>query len=164
MKLSDLAARSVSHTLLFGDSKSGKSTLVSKLANQGYKLYWISLDNGHGILYKLPAAAQDNIDIIVLPDVKNFPVAIDTCRKLLSGNETKLCHFHGVVECTPCKTNSQPFSTYHFNKNGPKDIVVFDHLTQLTDSCMALITKGKDIDYKPKLDDWGSLRFYMQRL
>ncbi len=164
MKLSELLRNTSSHAILFGDSKSGKSTLISKLAENGFHLIWVSLDNGHGVLHKLSLKAQENIDIIVLPDVKNFPVAIDTCRKLLGGEEVSICHAHGIVGCTPCKTHKQAFSSYCFKKLGPRDIVVFDHLTQLTDSCMALICKDKPVDYKPKLDDWGSLRFHMQEV
>src|SRR6266436_8105434 len=114
MKLSELLRNTSSHAILFGDSKSGKSTLISKLAENGFHLIWVSLDNGHGVLHKLSLKAQENIDIIVLPDVKNFPVAIDTCRKLLGGEEVSICHAHGIVGCTPCKTHKQAFSSYCF--------------------------------------------------
>jgi hypothetical protein len=164
MKLTDLAHRRAQHLMLFGPSKSGKSTLVSKLALQGFNLVWISLDNGHDVLFKLPPEAQERIEIIVLPDTKNFPVAMDTCRKLISGGQISICHMHGIVNCTACSKHMLESSQYWFKNLPSNTIVVFDHLTQLTDSCMALICKDKPVDYKPKLDDWGSLRFYMTEL
>lgn len=165
MKLSELAVREPQHIMVFGASKSGKSTLASELALSGYNLKWFSMDNGHRILYKLPKEVQEErIDITVIPDTRDFPVAIDTCRKLIKGDEVTLCNMHAIVGCSVCKKNNLGFTRYCFKENGPKDVVVLDHITQLTDSCMSLICKGKPVDYKPKLDDWGSLRFYMMEL
>lgn len=161
MKLDDLAAREPQHVMIFGDSKSGKSTLASELAEAGYNLIWMSLDNGHRVLYKLSPAARARIDIIVFPDTRDFPVAADVCSKLLKGDRVNLCHMHSVKDCTVCKKNTLPFTEYCF-KDLPLDtIVILDHATQLTDSCIANITKGKPIDYKLQIDDWGSLRFNM---
>jgi hypothetical protein len=163
MKLDELAQREADHVMVFGRSKSGKSTLVSKLALT-HKLIWLSLDRGHGVLYKLPPEARNNIDIIVLPDTHDFPVAMDTIRKLISGNPTTLCHAHSLVGCSVCANNKQPTTSYEFKKLSSDTIVVIDHVTQLTDSCMALICKKQPVDYKPKLDDWGSLRFFMMQI
>jgi hypothetical protein len=44
----------------------------------------------------------------------------------------------------------------------PRDtIVVWDNISQLSDSYLSLICKGKPVDYKLQLDDWGSLRFHL---
>jgi hypothetical protein len=160
MKYTDLVQRDASHVMIFGDSKTGKSTLASELA-YSFKLIWISMDGGHRVLSKLSAEAQDNIDIIVLPDTRDFPVAIDTCRKLVKGKPVTLCNNHGMVDCRVCKQHNQPFSSYEFGTLGLDTIVVWDHLSTLTDSCISLITKGKPIDYKLQLDDYGSLKFHM---
>lgn len=161
MKLDDLAAREPQHVMVFGDSKSGKSTLVSELAEAGFNLIWLSLDNGHRVLYKLSPEARKRIEIIVFPDTRDFPVAADVCSKLLKGDKVLLCHMHGLNNCSVCKRNELPSTEYCF-KDLPLDtIVVLDHATQLTDSCIANITKGKPVDYKLQIDDWGSLRFNM---
>jgi len=164
MKLNELAVRDPQHVMVFGESGSGKSTLVSQLAHK-FHLVWISCDNGHSVLYKLPPEVQENIDIIVIPDTRDAPFAYDTVKKLLKGSRTEVCHMHGVVNCSTCKKHELEFSTYEFNALDPaKDIVVIDHMTSVSDSCKNIITKGKPEDYKLQLDDWGSLRFFMTNL
>ena len=163
-KATELANRNAKHVMIFGISKSGKSTLTAKLAAAGYKLIWLSLDNGHGVIFKLPKEAQSNIDIISLYDTRDFPVAIDTLRKLLKGDACDICAKHGVVGCSTCKKAGADFTRYDLSKLGLDTIVVIDHVTQLTDSCIAALTKGKPVDYKLQLDDWGSLRFNMMAI
>lgn len=164
MNLDDLAIREPQHLMVFGASKVGKSTLISQLAEAGKKLIWISLDNGHRVLYKLSPEARKNIDIIVMPDTKDFPMAMGTCVKLIKGDKVNLCHLHAVDNCSVCKAANQPFSEYCFKTLPLDTIVVMDHMTQLTDSCLAVITKNKPVDYKLQLDDWGNLKFNMSAL
>lgn len=161
MNLDDLAIREPQHLMVFGDSGTGKSTLVSQLAHN-HKLIWVSVDNGHRVLYKLPEVARKNIDIIVIQDTRDAPIAFDTCRKLMRLKPVEICHKHGLGGCSACKKEGLGTTTYDFGNLGSTDIVVFDHISAVTDSCMAQICKGQDVDYKPKLDDWGSLLFHMK--
>jgi hypothetical protein len=159
--LSQVPRRGVRHQCIFGDSKSGKTTLVAQLARK-YKLKWLSIDNGHDVLYKLPPEAQANIDIIVLPDTKDFPVAISTCLRLISGAPMNVCIPHGNVECQTCKLEAvktkvqPPFERHCFNELGPEWIVVFDHISQLANSAMHFILKrdNRPDDYKPGWDEY----------
>ncbi len=162
--LTEVAARDVQHVMVFGDSGTGKSTLVSKLAEAGYNLIWLSIDNGHSVLYKLSEDAKQRINIIVMPDTREFPVAIDTVRKLMKLQACDICHEHGAVACPMCKRAGGVFSKYDFGNLPADTIVVIDHGTALTDSCMSLVCKGKAVDYKPQRDDWGSLSFNMTEL
>jgi DNA polymerase III delta prime subunit len=161
MKYTDLEQTdNFSHLCIHGESGTGKSTLASQLAFN-HKLIWISCDLGHRVLSKLPLAAKQNIDIIVIRDTRDAPVARDTVSTLLKGKPTTVCQMHGVVNCSVCRRHNLEFSSYEFNKNPPGTIVVLDHLTRLTDSTMAQICLKQAVDYKPKLDDWGSLRFQL---
>jgi len=163
MKLSQLEESAVTHVLVMGDPGSGKSTLVSKLALT-HKLIWISMDNGHSVLKKLPQEAQDNIEIVVLPDTRDYPVAVDTIRDLMKYKPVSICATHGKTGCSVCKTAGRPFTEVDLGKVPADTIVVFDNISQLADSYMSLICKGQPVDYKPKLDDWGSLRFHLFKL
>jgi AAA domain len=163
MNFIDIADNEARHLMVFGDPKTGKSTLVSQLART-HKLIWISCDGGHSVLRKLPREAQENIDIIVVPDSRDSPFAYDTVKKLLKGKETSVCHLHGVVACSVCQRAGRPSSVYNFGTLGLDTIVVIDHMTRVSDSCKNVITKGKAEDYKLQLDDWGSLRFYLANL
>lgn len=161
MKLFSPTAKEPQHVLVFGDPGSGKSTLVSKLAEAGWKLIWISCDNGHSILRKLSPEAQSRIELIRLPDTRNYPVAVDAVRELFKYEPVSLCDIHGKSGCSVCTAAAASFTRINLGAIPADTIVVFDNLSQLSDSYLSLICKGKPVDYKLQLDDWGSLRFHL---
>jgi hypothetical protein len=163
MKLSDTVARTGSHVILYGDPKCGKSTLAAQLAEVGYKLWWISLDNGHAVLHKLSAAAQENVELIVLPDTKENPIGIVTILRIIKGGPTLICDTHGIVDCATCKKNSTAFTRICLNELGAKDIVVYDHISGLSESALNLSVNAataklsgdeKKDNYKVEWDDY----------
>src|SRR5690348_5072067 len=130
MKLTELQQRAASHVIIFGDPKVGKTTLAASLLKAGYKLIYISNDNGHTVLFKTEFAPYaDKVDIILLPDTREFPVAIATCLKLFTGSKVSICHGHGQVDCSHCKKESKPFSEYQFNSLPLDTVVVLDHVS-----------------------------------
>jgi hypothetical protein len=163
MKLSDPSYIEPQHVLVFGDPKTGKSTLVSQLAEVGWKLIWISSDNGHSILRKLSKEAQDRIELVRLPDTRDYPVAVDAFRELFKYKPINFCDTHGKSNCTVCAGNGTSFTSVNLSSIPPDTIVVWDNLSQLSDSYLSLITKGKPVDYKLQLDDWGSLAFHLKK-
>lgn len=154
MKLTEVRQRKVEHAIIFGDPKTGKSTLVSKLALAGFKLLWFSLDNGHTVLWKLPTEAQERVELIVLPDTKDFPVSVNTLLKVFSGNKTNICDMHGQVDCVHCKTNNNSFTSVCLNELPNDMIVVIDNLSQFSNSVMNFINKKHVDDFKPGFDEW----------
>lgn len=168
MKPSNLARRRASHSIVFGDPKSGKSTLVAELLMRGYNLTWVSMDNGHEVIFKLPLSLDyldQHLNIIVLPDTKDFPIAIKTCLKIVTGAEVHICDAHGAVDCSTCKRTGGNFTCVAVNEFGPKDILVFDHLGQLANSAMAQVfIKGKKgDDDKPEWEDYARQGTLMDR-
>lgn len=163
MKLSKMTVTKTKRVLVYGPPKSGKTELVGKLAEKK-KLIWFDLENGHDTLFKLPAEWQENIEVVALPDTRGYPIAIETCLKVIRGDEVNICDEHGKVSCPQCmdmKTKS-----YKEGKTGTRvclkeadndTVVVFDSLTQLTNSAIANITRNKPDDYKLTYDDWGNL-------
>lgn len=169
MKFTDLAIRIPQHVIIGGDPKSGKSTLVAQLAEQGFKLLWFSLDNGHSVLAKLSKKAQENIEIIVLPDTKDFPVAIDTIKKVLTkSGEHKICDRHGQVSCLTCVKEGSSFSIVDLLKlaNDPENtwIVVIDNISQLADSGENYVRKAGKLadDDKTEWDHYSHWQFLMK--
>jgi hypothetical protein len=155
-KLSKTHASSTRRILLYGPPKSGKTQLAGALASD-YDLVWFDLENGHNTLYKLPQSAQERIQLISIPDTRSFPIAIETCLKVIKGVQLSICSEHGKVDCPMCKKSGAEFDTVHLSALPQSSIVVFDSLTQLTNSAIAHITKGQPDEYKLQTDDWGNL-------
>lgn len=153
MKLSDKSPTSTHRVLVYGQPKCGKTELVGCLS-QEFNLVWIDLEKGYGTLFKFPREWQERIDIIAIPDTKVFPIAIETCLKIVTGVEVKICREHGKVSCMLCTKSGAPMDVVHLNKLGPRDIVVYDSLTQLSNSAMNFLTKNQEDLYKPEWSDY----------
>lgn len=156
MKLTDKVASLVTSVLIYGPPKVGKSQLAGALS-EFKNLVWIDMENGYSTLLKFPEEWKQRIEIISLPDTRSFPVAIETCLKLIKGGPVKICDTHGKVNCAMCTKDNKPFTSVELNKLGSDTVVVFDSLTQLTNSAIAHITQGKPDDYKLDFTDWGNL-------
>lgn len=157
-KLSTLEDSKVIHAIVFGPPKSGKSLVVGKLAEHGFNLYWFDLEQGRKVLYQLSRPAQERINIFNIPDIKDYPIAIETCLKVVEFKKVKplkICDTHGKVDCALCiKTPNAPFSELDFKLLTNKDILVFDSLTQLSNSAITQIMKGRDELAKPEWEDF----------
>lgn len=156
MKLTQKTASKAHRVLLFGPPKSGKTLLAGKLATD-FDLLWIDLENGYDTLFQLPPAAQEKIEVISLPDTRSFPIAIETCLKLIKGGAGTVCEAHGKWNCPLCSKAGAPVVPVELGTLPLNTIVVFDSLTQLTNSAIAHITKNQPDDYKLNYDDWGNL-------
>jgi hypothetical protein len=155
-KLSTKKSTALHRCIVFGAPKTGKSLLAGKLAEY-YNLIWVDMENGHETLFQLPDEWQERIELIDIPDTRSYPMAIETCLKMVKG-PVDICEEHGKCGCMVCKKKELPF--IHTNLPALHDletVVVFDSLTQLSNSCIANITKGQPDDYKLDYDDWGNL-------
>ena len=161
MKLTLKAISSTHRVLIYGPPKTGKSELAGKTA-EFKKLIWFDLENGYTTLLKLPDEWKERIEIISLPDTKSYPVAIETCLKVIKGGPVEICDEHGKVGCPLCKKYNKPSCKIELNALGEDTIVVFDSLTQLTNSAIAHITKGQPDDYKLDYSDWANLGKLME--
>lgn len=171
MKPSQAARRREQHLIVFGDPKTGKSTLVSKLLlDPRFKLTWISMDNGHEIIFKLGIPLEEldqRLNLIILPDTKDNPVAIKTCMKISTGQSVNICDRHGEVDCPRCKIakDDPTWSNVHCNNFSPWDIIVYDHLGQLSTSAMtaAYLRAKKSDEEKPEWDQYGSQGLMLEK-
>lgn len=153
MKLTEKKHATTQRVLVFGPPKSGKTQLVAALSNK-YNLVYFDLENGYATMLKLPLAQQERINLISIPDTKVYPIAIETCLKVITGAKTEICEAHGKVLCPLCKKDGAPTVTVELNTLPETSIVVFDSLTQLSNSAMNHLTKTKDDLYKPEWSDY----------
>jgi DNA polymerase III delta prime subunit len=163
MDLSEYNEGSCAKILVYGPPKSGKTALVGKLAEAGFKLHWCDLEQGIKTLLNpaiLKPEFRKNINVINIPDHRLNPIAIDTMKKILKGQETKVCYNHGVVNCPMCaKDPASRHSTINLGAFTKKDVFVIDSLSQLADSAMNRVIK-KELakpdgdEYKPTFNDY----------
>jgi hypothetical protein len=156
MKLSQKTASKSHRVLLFGPPKSGKTRLAGELS-KAFNLLWVDLENGVDTLFQLPIECQERIEVISLPDTRSFPIAIETCLKMIKGSPGKICETHGKWNCATCAKEGAPQTEVSLGTLPLDTIVVFDSLTQLTQSAISHITKNQPDDYKLNYDDWGNL-------
>ncbi len=176
-KLSSKKHSQTHRCIIYGPPKAGKTLIAGKLA-EFYKLIWVDMENGHETLFQLPEAWQDNIELINLPDTRSYPIAIETVLKMVKG-PVSICEEHGKVGCMLCKRELSTaqnaiadsdtsekekrdlYDEYLTDVNLPalthESVVVFDSLTQLTNSAISHITKNESDEYKLTYDDWGNL-------
>lgn len=141
-KYDEMEERIVRHTCVFGVPQTGKSSLVSHLARAGFNLLWISLDNHHmDIIGKLTREERERVEIIAIADTKDYPIAALTCMKLITGKPFQVCDEHGQIDCSTCRSfkEQKKWTRVELSKTPLNTIVVFDHISQLADSCMNFV-------------------------
>lgn len=160
MKLSDYKGSEARHILVYGPPKTGKTELVGALA-EFYNLHWLDLDGGAKTLLRADSKAAkylDNINYYRIPDTQTFPIAVETCLKVMKGGKVTICSDHGKVNCPSCKDKNP--AELDLSKFTQKDILVLDSYTQLMNSVINWIHKDAlvkdDFDnIKSSYDDWA---------
>lgn len=138
------------HTLIYGESKTGKTRLYGRLAktrklvildNEGSTRTLMSSEN-------LDPEYRKNISVIRLPDTKIFPISAVTVRKIISMPPTtkfNFCDEHGNHNCPRCKKEMKSFTPFSLKDDviAPGAILVIDTLSQLTSAYIEFI-RAKD--------------------
>lgn len=156
-KLSTVPRNAIQSVLVYGPPKVGKTQLVSELAEE-FNLIWFDLENGHATLFKLPQEQQERVELVILPDSRSYPIAIETALKAIKGNPGWIDNDTGkwVADAKLLKADKE-YTAVHLNSLDRSWIVVWDSLTQLTNSAISHITRNQPDDYKLNYDDWGNL-------
>lgn len=156
-KLSTVPRNAIQSVLVYGPPKVGKTQLVSELAEE-FNLIWFDLENGHATLFKLPEEQQERVELIVLPDSRSFPIGIETALKAIKGTPGWIDNETGKwVAEERLKKADKEYTFVHLNSLDRNWIVVWDSLTQLTNSAISFLTKNQPDDYKMQFDDYGNL-------
>lgn len=132
--------------ILYGPSKTGKSTLVAKLAAEGYKLLWLDLENSkQAIITALedqPDEVLERIEYVQIPDTSANPIGIRTVGSVFAGVPGAICEAHGAWNCAACKRTNAPEVRIDFSAMDSSWVVVVDTVSQLSDSALAHATRG----------------------
>jgi len=160
--LNQIAASLTNRVLVYGPPKSGKTELVGKLA-QKYNLLIFDLENGVKTLRKLPDEWQSRIFPIQLPDTRDYPIAAETCNSVIKGVKGNICSEHGKWNCPICRKSGGEIEEICLNELNSEWIVVFDSLTQLSNSIMAHLTRHQADLYKPEWSDYMSQGFLLDK-
>jgi len=163
MKLSEKKLSTTHRVIVYGGPKVGKTELVGNLSSD-FNLLWFDIENGYSTLTKLPPAQQERINLISIPDTRDFPVAIETLLKVFLGARVEICEKHGKVACQLCKKDNLPVTVVELNALDSDTIVVVDSLTQTAVSAIANITKGKGDDYRYDWEDYRKQGTLMDKL
>lgn len=168
MKLTEYKSTAARHILVYGPPKSGKTALVGKLAKK-FKLWFFDLEDGAKTLLNpdiLPLQAQENVELIQLPDKQTFPIAIETILKVLKGGKVTICRQHGKVSCPTCKEGMTTLNVSEFDT--AKDVLVIDSYSQLCESAMNYIMRDQiqkdNWDAKPGWDEYGKQGRILERI
>ena len=175
MKMTEVEDRKYLHIEIFGPPKSGKTRLVGQLAEHDFTLHLFDYESGSKTLFtSLPKEFRKNVNIYRVQDTKDTPLGIETALKVTKLGSHELCDLHGkvtslvsgkMIKCPLCsKVPTATYSTFDNTKLGPKDIVIHDSLTQLTNSALAHVGLGKDDTWKPERDDWAKQGNILDRL
>lgn len=163
MKLTAAKQSKAKRVLIYGESMTGKTTLAGTLASK-YKMIWFDLEKGYESLLKLPEAAQENIELLQIPDTKIFPIAIETILKVFTGKEVFICEEHGKVACPICKKAGASETRVCLNELDENYIVVIDSLTQLSASTLNFLMKDKEDTAKPEWDVYRSQGALLEKI
>lgn len=156
MNLLDKEDSDVHRVCLFGPPKVGKTEMAARLSEH-FDLLYFDLENGYMTMRKLPKEWQKRINLITIPDTRDYPIAAETVAKVFKGGKHKICVDHGKVSCMLCLKDPVNKVVEEIDMdNIPKTtIVIIDSGTQMSNSVMAHITKNQtDISYKPTWDDY----------
>ena len=142
------------HTLVYGESKVGKTRLVGRLAKTR-KLVIADNEGSTKTLLdplNLDPAYKNNVNVLTLPDSKNFPISSVMVRKMLGmpyNSVFNFCHAHTNHNCPKCKATGKPFSPFSIQKDviDQNAILVIDTISQMTSSFIEYIRRDPKNPY-----------------
>lgn len=146
------------NVLIYGAPKTGKTAMVAELANKGYTIHNLDLERGAGIFELVVEEANlNNVNIYTVEDTPSKPNAIKTVSKVFDAvGPISFCQAHGVVACPDCKRtygDAVPKETIDTSTFGPKDVLLIDSLTQLSNSAI-VHSKGNSVVLSTKKAEW----------
>lgn len=168
--LDQIASQPQAHRIiLFGAPGSGKTWAIGKLATT-HKLHYFSLENGHQTLLNpdcVPVEARKNIEIIQMFDTPETPIAATSLDSFFKTRKGSFCEAHGRNDCPLCRSHKDTDTVINIESLTPKDILIFDSLTQWEASISFYLTKSTDGELERSgdkvFDYYRKLALYLSR-
>lgn len=164
MNLTDFKQSNVHKSILYGPPKSGKTAAVGLLAKH-YNLLWFDGEKGVTTLLnpelKLSQENLSHVELVQTMDLPHLPLYAELCSEVVKWKVLSACHEHGKLKCPVCTKDNKPFTAIDFSKLDDSWIVVFDSLTQLSQSVMNMIKTNRGVvaaklaETKSEWDDYG---------
>lgn len=154
----------VHRLIIYGPPGSGKTWSVGKLAKT-HNLHYFSLENGHQTLMNPNCVAVEdrkNVNIIQMFDTPETPIAATSLDSFFKNRKGSFCEKHGRDGCALCKKAGEPFTDIDIEALTPKDVLIFDSLTQWAESITFYITKDNP-EAKAEFEFYRKLALYLGR-
>lgn len=140
--------------LIYGDAKTGKTTLAASIAKVKSieKIFWFDIENGkdrlvtmvrNGMLTEEEAA---KIILISIKDTVEQPLAFETIGTAIAGRiPMDICTAHGrnIKNCKECRDAKAETIPFDIRVLGPQHAIVLDSGSQYSDSIMHFYNEGK---------------------
>lgn len=133
-----VGANESEHAIVYGETGSGKTTLVA-LLSEFFNVLWFDGDKG------LTAAFNNchpemlkRIRVIKVPDNTDHPILCSTMLRMVTGRKQLVCVNHGTTDCPICKSDSTAIQVpIELNKLPRNWVAVLDSQTQFYASVLA---------------------------
>jgi hypothetical protein len=138
--------------LIYGKSKTGKSTMAATIAKckSINTVHWFDNENGlEGLVTmvktgKLTEEEAQKIIIYKIEDSVEHPYAFETISKLIGlKRPLAICDAHGRVDCSDCKKTNASSQLFDMSKCNSNTAIVIDSGSQYSDSIMHFYNDGK---------------------
>jgi hypothetical protein len=150
--------------LLYGESCTGKTTLITSLAKRGVHLHYLDLDGNISPFQDLTEEALQNVSYIKVRDSAsrlNIPLFLE---ELGTTGVAKVCVEHGHMLCNPCKQEGE-FLRFSINDYGKEDVLVIDSMSTALDSILLQAKRdfpsdeatGSQDNVKASYNHWGAM-------
>ena len=161
-KLSDHPSSVTTKMLLLGDSGAGKSGSLASLADAGYNLRIMDLDNGIDVLANLLKSGGYSKEALGRVDYETLTDKMKGVNgKLMPAKASVWQRAVGLLDNWKTETSDfGPISTWT-----PKDVLVIDSLSMLSTAAVNFVlAMNARLGQKPHLSDWGDAQDMIEKL
>ncbi len=138
---------------IWGEPVTGKTEILLELAEAGYNIDYINLDNNMGVFDNASDKVIEHINNISVNDSLNKMNKAIFFEQLITQPAVKVCGAHGYIDCTQCKNEGGDSILYNPSKSDA-DIIAIDSVSAYLESAM-IKSKGDSVTAKTTFNNFG---------